>query len=284
MKAVIYQYWEGKLSPGNEAGVKMMKEYADAIGVDHVFELNPSWPEEARIQRKNLGQYQPHFGAFKPLFDKAYDNYDYILFCDTDIIPITHSRERPRRNIFADFMGRRHEMTENNQYPVDIWISEEYMQPQIRTKHNIGGICNANDERWVKLIESTYQVKMPRTAGHLPKVFNSGVVMYSANARMQAQNNFVDFKKYVEMTKQNGLPSFYSCDQPYLHAMLEFCKFNWEIMPYIWNSQLHHTPGTRGQEPRPISDYRTEQTQFVHMQLNGADHYSYEETKRIAND
>lgn len=285
MKAVIYQYWEGNITPGNQAGVDLMREYADKIGVDYVFEENPSWPADARIKRRNLGRYTPHYGAFKPLFDSAYDHYDYILFCDTDIIPVEHSRKQPRQNIFAEFMGRRHQQVEEGKAPVDLWISEEWMQPELRTKHNVGGISYFNDEQWVRLIESTYQVKMPRTdVGSLPRVFNSGVVMYSAQARTIAQNNFVDFGKYVQMIDRNHLPAFYSCDQPYIHAMLEVCKFNWEVMPYKWNSQIHHTPGTRGQDPRPISDYRQDDTQFVHVQLNGADHYSLEETKRVVND
>lgn len=277
MKAVIYQYWEGNMTPGNEAGVHMMREYAKKIGVEYVFEHNPTWPKDARIQRQGLGNYQPHYGAFKPLFDSAFDNYDYVLFCDTDVIPT----DKCNSHIFGEFMQAR-----IDDPGLELWISEEWMQPGIRIKHDIGGINNRNDEKWVKGVEDVFGVTMPRTAEHrLPKVFNSGVVMYSAYARQLAQEKFVDFKKYVDWIKMKGLPPFYSCDQPYLHLMLEYVyKNQWAIMPYKWNSQIHHTPGTRGQEPRPISDYRGKEAQFVHVQLNGADHYTLEETLRVVND
>ena len=50
MKAVIYQYWSGNLTQGNEAGVELMREYAAKIGVEYVFEKDSKWPQEAKIQ------------------------------------------------------------------------------------------------------------------------------------------------------------------------------------------------------------------------------------------
>lgn len=282
MKAVIYQYWEGDLTPGNKAGQELMAEYAEKIGVDHVFEHNPTWPKEARIQRTGLGQYQPHFGAFKPIFDDSFSNYDYILFADTDVIPVETSRKNPRKNIFGEFLGLRHEQAENKQPLTDLWIAEEWMQPDFRVRHNMGGINNANDEKWARLMKARYNIEVPRDSKGRPKVFNSGVVMYSAAAREIFIEKFDDFRAYNNAVRASGLPSFYGCDQPYVHAMM--CKYlNWDIMPYKWNSQVHFTPGTSG-DNRPVSDYRTEETQFVHLQIRGADHWDKEKTVRFVND
>jgi hypothetical protein len=78
------------------------------------------------------------------------------------------------------------------------------------------------------------------------------------------------------------MPSFNTCDPPYIHAMLEVCEFNWKTMPYKWNSSVHYDPGVKSQ-PRPVIDLRKENCNFVHIQLNGADNFDEEKINRIVN-
>jgi hypothetical protein len=269
MKALIYQFWEGgALSSGNQAGVDLMRIYANTIGAEYQFESDPSWPSDCRIQRKGLGRYNPHYGAFKPLFDKAYDNYDYILFCDTDVIP-----RKTYQHIFGEFMHMA--MTSNN----EIGICEEWMQPQLRQDNDIGGINSANDKRWAKVIKDFYGNEVSCDEQGRPRVFNSGCVLYSGIGRATAQKVLPDFKEYTDLMQRSGLPEFYKGDQNYLNAMLPM--FNWGIMDYKWNSQIFYKPGTSG-ENRPISDY-TENANFVHVQLRGADHYDMNKLKEVVN-
>jgi hypothetical protein len=263
MKNLIYQFWEGTLTSGNEAGVTLMKEYADRIGVEHVFELNPTWPKDARVQRKNLGRYNPHYGAFKPIFDLSFDDYDNILFCDTDVVPVDICNE----NIFDEFKA-------------DLGICEEWMQPSLRTKHNMGGINNANDNRWYDIIEKTYHHKLYRDDIGRPRVFNSGVVLYSKKCRQEARQALPRFEDYTKLMARSGLPPFYQGDQNYLNAMLPL--FDWQLMDYKWNSQIFFRPDTSG-DNRPINDYR-EQPCFVHVQLRGADHYDIHRLRKVVND
>lgn len=263
MKTAIYQYWDGPPTPGNTAGSKAMKRYAESIGADYIYEDNPRFVT-------NLGQYSPHFGAFKPIYDKRFEQYDYILFADTDVFPIQDLSV----NIF--------------QYAVDtmpdfeIGICEEWQQPVMRKIHSSSPINNANDEKWVKLIESIWKgVSFPRTEDNLPRVFNSGVVLYSKSGVEKARDNFIPFIDYVRMIYQANLPSFYASDQVYLHAMLEVCKFKWFVMDYKWNSSVHYMPGTSGPN-RPVNDLRND-PYFVHIQLGGADHFDEDTLLRITN-
>lgn len=266
MKALIYQFWEGNISPGNMAGVELMAEYAKRIGVEHLFERNPSWPKDCRIQRKGLGRYNPHYGAFKPIFDPAYDNYDYILFCDTDVVPrFTYE------HIFGEFM----EMSMVS--GAEIGVCEEWMQPENRQKYDIGGINSANDLKWHDLIKKKYGHDMLKDEQGRHRVFNSGCVMYSGLGRVKAQSVFKDFKEYTDLMHRSGLPPFYQGDQNYLNAMLP--QFNWGIMNYKWNSQIFFQPGTKG-DNRPISDY-TKDANFVHVQLRGADNYDMNRLKEV---
>jgi len=196
--------------------------------------INPTWPKEARVQRKNLGRYNPHYGAFKPIFDLSFDDYDNILFCDTDVVPVDICNE----NIFDEFTG-------------DLGICEEWMQ------------------------HTLYRDDIGR-----PRVFNSGVVLYSKKCRQDARKALPRFEDYTKLMARSGLPPFYQGDQNYLNAMLPL--FDWQLMDYKWNSQIFFKPDTNG-DNRPINDYR-EQPCFVHVQLRGADHYDIHRLRKVVND
>lgn len=256
MKNLIYQFWEGDITPGNQAGADLMYEYAQSIGVEYQFELNPTWPKDARLQRSNIaGKFKPHYGAFKPIFDTLYDQYDNILFCDTDIIPIG------KENIFNEF----------DKVPSDLWIAEEHMGPSQRSlyKSQFGSPDIKNDKRWADIVTKNYGSRIPLDNKGRPRVFNSGVVMYSKKARIQCREKFTPFDRYCSGIAWVKLPGFYESDQNYLHAHM--CAFlNWSVMPYKWNSQMFYKPETSGKN-RPTMDYRTPDTQFVHLQQSDAD-------------
>ena len=66
-----------------------MKRYAGQIGADYLFELNPRFVT-------NLGRYSPHYGSFKPVYDKSFYKYDNVLYTDTDVFAVEGLKE----NIF----------------------------------------------------------------------------------------------------------------------------------------------------------------------------------------
>ena len=261
MRNVIYQYWDGPITAGVKAGVAAMKQYAERIGAEYVFEDNPKW-------QTSLGKYSPHYGAFKPLFDKQYDDYDNILFADVDVFPVEHLAE----NVFDQF---------HNNPDIEVGICEEWKQPEIRTKVSIAGINSHNDLLWANVVNKKFSINVPKTAYGLLRVFNSGVVLYSKAGRLKAQQRFMPFREYVSLIENSGLPSFYTCDQPYLHAMLDACSFKWTVMDYKWNSSVFYTPGTSGVK-RPVTDLR-DHANFVHVQLNGKLMMDADKLWRVAN-
>ena len=262
MTDVIYQYWDGADTPGNTAGSGAMRAYAARIGADYIYEHNPRFVTD-------LGPYSPHYGAFKPIYDDRFDAYDYVLFADTDVFPVNALVD----DVFAAMRA----------HPdADVGICEEWQQPEMRKKHDsAGGIGNTNDERWAALVSGTWNAQIPRTPEGLPRVFNSGVVWYSKAGRHLARERFIPFRDYVRLVQAARLPAFYTCDQPYLHAMLSMCKISWEVLDYRWNSSVHYMPGTRG-PVRPVNDLRAGAA-FVHVQLGGADHFSEEKLRHLVN-
>lgn len=263
MRNIIYQYWDGELTPGNIAGIEEMKSYAERIGVEYLFEYNPKF-------FNCYGQYSPHFGALKIFLSDQFKEYDNVLFCDTDVIPVKDLSI----NIFDQYSN------------YDLAIVEEWNQPEIRLQYP-GQIDNKHDERWVSILEKEFGgFKYPRIYNdiydkHLPRVFNSGVVLYSKTGIEKLKNTYDVLNKYIDLMNKYGMPSFYSSDQPYINFLLEYKHLNWITMDYRWNSSVHYTPGTIG-DRRPITDLRND-SHFVHIQLRGADHFDKEKTLRIAN-
>jgi len=256
MKNLIYQYWDGDLRPGCHAGIENMQAYADRIGSEYLFEHNPKFVT-------NLGSYSPHYGAFKPIYDESFHKYDNVLFADTDVFAVDGLTE----NIFEGFSS-------------DIGICTEPDQPKLRI-NTAGRITSKSDERWASVIEAKWKTKVPRTTDGLVKVYNSGVVLYSNAGLLKAKERFVPFDEYVNAVRAAGLIAFYTCDQPYLHAMLDVANMNWAELDNGWNCYIHYV--RQGDEPRCVNDTRTKNTKFVHVQLAGADHLDAETHWRIVN-
>ena len=262
MKTAIYQYWDGTPRPSCYAGVRNMREYADRIGADYKFEQNPNWLR-TRWKIEN-GGYSAHYGAFKPLFDSAWDDYDKILFVDTDVFAVDGLTE----NVFDHFTG-------------EIGICDEPFQPKQRTI-TTGRITSQQDGRWANMVKNHYGVEVPRTEDGLVRIFNTGMVLYSKEGRLKAQQDFEPFDSYIGLVRTSGLDSFYTCDQPYLHAMMYAKDFDVQEMDNNWNSYVH---GTRdiNHEKRYIVDHRTPDTKFVHCQFPGADAMDEAQLLRVVN-
>ena len=261
MKNLIYQYWDGDLLPGCRAGIENMQAYAGRIGSEYLFEHNPRFAT-------NLGPYTPHYGAFKPIYDESFHKYDNVLFTDTDVFATDGLKE----NIFECF--------DVQVARPDIAICTEPDQPRLRV-NTAGRITSKSDEKWADVIEAKWHTKVPRTIDGLVKVYNSGVVLYSNAGLLKARERFVPFKEYVSTINAASLIAFYTCDQPYLHAMLDVANMNWVELDNGWNSYIHYV--RQGKEPKCVNDTRTKNTKFVHVQLAGADHLDAETHRRIVN-
>ena len=258
VKNLIYQYWDGNILPGCTAGSENMKRYAERIGADYLFEHNPKFVT-------NLGRYSPHYGSFKPIYDKNFHKYDNVLFTDTDVFSVDGLEE----NIFENFNA-------------EIGICTEPFQPKQREKVP-GMISKASDEKWGALMKSKWGKEMPRTPEGLLKVYNSGVVMYSKKGLISAKEKFVPFKEYVDLITKGGVPSFYTADQNYLHAMLTVADMDYVELDNGWNSYVHQYHADVSKQNISINDSRTKDTKFVHIQLRSADHWDAATQERITN-
>lgn len=259
MKNLIYQYWDGNVMPGVRAGVDAMKKYANRIGTDYLFEENPKFVT-------NLGRYSPHYGAFKPIYTDKFHSYDNVLFADTDVFPVEGLSE----SIFDGFAS-------------DVGICTEPFQPVQRNKIP-GPICTSSDEKWAKMMKARWNIDVPRTPEGLMKVYNSGVVLYSNKGMKKARDKFVPFLEYVNYIKTDrSLAEFYTCDQPYLHAMLQVVPMDYVELDNGWNSYVHYYYEDPEKKILKTNDSRTPSTKMVHIQLRTADHWEADKLWRVTN-
>ena len=259
MKTAIYQYWIGNIPSGSYASQENIKKYADYVGADYIFKHNDNYTKKSGVPSE-------YYDAFRPIYDDQFLDYDRVLFLDMDIFALNDITE----NIFEESIN-------------DIGICEETLQPELRSKSTVGsGINLRNDRKWGDLLEKTWGASIPLDAQNRPKVFNSGVVMYTNKGLQKARKNFVSFDTYINKVRQSKLNRFYCLDQNYLHAMIFSVDIDHTVMNSKWNTQIHYV-GNPKQVPRPVNDMRTNETNFVHIQLRGADQFSKDKLWRVTN-
>jgi len=250
MPNLIYQHWNGPPTlPGAKLSSKMIRGYAAHIGSDYRFDEHKAWTRKLNVDPR-------WFEDIRPIYDPTFDHYDNILVLDADIYPVRGLTP----NIFDEFPG------------CDFGMCEEPHQPAMR-QHSKSRINGANDERWAALVR-TWGSTPPRDDQGRLLVFNTGLVLLSREARLRARAAFMRPADYVAKVRAHKLPSFYTLDQNYLHAMafmghLEFTRISPE-----WNRQVHATADGS------TYDARTQDTKLVHIQYRGADHWP--DTKLLA--
>lgn len=261
MANLIYQFWDGPMRESCQAGVDNMKAYAESIGAEYLFEHNP---EFIKSQGINLGTYTPHYGAFKPVYDTAFDKYDNVMFADTDVFAVDGIDE----NIFDYF----------ETLNADVAMCTEPLQPKLR-QISTGIAKEEFEHRWADSIRSKWNTELPKTEEGLYKVFNSGVVLYSRNGLNECKNKFPPFLDYIKMVRNSRVSAFYEGDQNYLHCMIFVCKLKFAELNNEWNRYIT----LASKQPRTICDPRTPDTKLVHIQMRGADHLSAAQLWKVTN-
>lgn len=245
MRNLIYQVWCGTLSEEAKVSSKLMKQYADRIGVEYLLHMNPN------IASKLVDSDGPYWEWLNPIIDDSFLEYDNVLVLDLDIFPI----ENLNKNIFDQDFG-------------DVGACTERFQGKQRATVTVGGHINkANDEKWAKVIKEKWDVTMPRDGDNHLKVYNAGVVIFS-NEGMRKARDWMPFQEYIDLMRSKGLQRFYTVDQNYFHAMAFVSDINFVEIDNGWNSQIHYIRGPLAINGN-INDERDANTKFVHVQMTG---------------
>jgi lipopolysaccharide biosynthesis glycosyltransferase len=233
MRNLIYQYWYGVQPFYAMASSVNIKAYADLVGADYRCDINKPFIVGSNVEFMN---------CLRPIQDPAFDEYDNVLFLDMDIF----ATENAQDNIFdvsVDGVG----------------MVQEVLQPDLRQKSS-SRINGVNDKIWAAAVKKRFGIDVPVDHKNRPLVYNSGVVMYTKEARQQARR-WMSYEQYRGAVTH--LDRFYQLDQNYLGAVVFSGETKFTELDIKWNSQVYYTGNN---EPRDVVDNRVDQTVFVHLQ------------------
>jgi len=259
MKTLIYQYWYGSEPKESAlAGKKNMESYAKFIGSEYLFAKDPEFYGGPCSREKK-------YSALRPVYDDKFLEYDKVMYLDLDVFAVDGCKE----NIFE----------ENIEF---IGICPEPDQPELRTIPGVAAnkkINNKNDEVWARAVRDKYGVDINRDEKNRPMVYNSGVVVFTREGLVKARQNFVQFNEHIKHLSSAGLKEFYLSDQTYYQTMLHVSGIPFTILDPKWNSQIHY----RRDGGLRVHDCRTDKTNFVHVQISGADNMDTDAHYRMVN-
>ena len=261
MKNLIYQNYTGNLGNPEIFSKTLFKEYADCIGADYRFDLDPN----IASKHSNVNFY---FEFLNFMFDDSFLEYDNVMIVDMDVYPVNGLTE----SIFDEFASTGKEFG----------ICTEPFQGKLRETVTVGaGINKANDEKWNQVIAKTYGKQMPRDKDNNLKVYNAGMVLVSKQGMLTAREKFAPFQHYINTVRGIGLGKFYAADQNYFHSQMVI-HGNYAELDNGWNGYVHYIRGPLG-DITPIHDGRTKNSKFVHIQLSGASSFDDSKLYRITN-
>ena len=129
-------------------------------------------------------------------------------------------------------------------------------------------INNNNDNVWAKAVKQRYGCEVNRDSKGRPLVYNSGMIVITNEGLIEARKKFTPFEIHINHLKSAGLRQFYLSDQTYYQTMLHTSGVDFKILDTKWNSQIHYV---RKNGTKTVNDCRTDNTNFVHVQISGAD-------------
>ncbi|WP_039017964.1 hypothetical protein [Halocynthiibacter namhaensis] len=253
MKRLIYQYWTGRMPSYAQVSKELFTSYARDSGAEYLFEQDP---------RYFRSKYARYYNALRPIFDLNFHAYDQVLFVDMDVIPLQNNDA----NIFETPIGQ-------------IGMVEEVDQPDLRL-NMFGRINHNNDLRWAKVVKKIWGVQVPLDALNRPRVFNSGVVLYTKTGLQFARENFPSVKAYQYVMTLARLPRFYRLDQNYLGAFVGKHRCDYSCLASDWNSQITSAKTLSGENL--LVDQRTASSKFIHMQHRGRNEMSQDDVLSVA--
>lgn len=248
MRTLIYQYWRGELPLYAQISKKMFETYAREIGADYLFDKDPEFFPP---------KYANYYHSLRPVFDDKFHEYDKILYVDMDIL----ISQKLEANVFDIELEH-------------IAMVEEEHQPELR-EFAKGKINSKNDQKWAKLASLFWGIEVARDEHNRPKVYNSGVVLFSNSGLKKAKETFLSIPKYTWAMRLALLPRFYRLDQNYFGVCAFSKGMNLTVMDQSWNTQVHYVHTREGD--KTLYDARSQDTKFIHLQVAGRKNMSEKE-------
>ena len=219
MKKLIFQYYIGDTIPRSvQISIKRFKQYADLHEADYHFS------NQSKFAGGN-GFYE----VLRTIYDTEFDEYDKILYVDTDVDP-----ERMDENIFdveIKDVGMWPELPRKGMRRLPAHASDQRLQHDFKdccNHFNLQTIVTEDNERYNNI--------------HI--VFNSGVILWNRSGIEKARKTFMDWKEWSNYAKKYST-WYMNGDQPYLtsqvvnHLDFTFLDGKWNTFARkVWNEDI----------------------------------------------
>lgn len=245
MKTLIYQFWKGEIPSYASLSSSLFKAYAQQHGADYRFDENPDFFK---------GKYSEYYHALRPIYDDSFLQYDRVIYIDADVYP--------KKTASADILT----------CPVEHIGMVEELASEIRDDRP-KWLNDGNDDRWAMVSSGIFKSKLPRSEDEKPRIFNSGVIVYSREGLIAARRNFPNITAYSAAMRLAFLPRFYRLDQNYLGMACFRPGMQFTLLEQRWNRIVK---AASLDESRLVKSAPGD-TAFVHWQVRNRRDYSEQE-------
>ena len=199
--------------------------YADKIGATH------HYSSKKVFTAGKSGATVPLFEVLRLVYDPIYDKFDKLLFVDADIICNTEE------NIFdvadCDVYGVfESDILTSKGGGYNSWDYDKNIFNKLKEKF---------DRRNIPVVENKWG-KRPSSL----TCFNTGVMVWSKEARLKARECFDDWYEYMIDGEKHQEDFWINNDQLYISAMLTKYGFDIKGIDQTWNDTPTHWEDDRG--------------------------------------
>tara|TARA_R110002096_G_scaffold69149_9_gene166466 strand:- start:14091 stop:14918 length:828 start_codon:yes stop_codon:yes gene_type:complete len=195
------------------------EEYATIIGADHHYSSERIFTKEHGCSTSLL------FECLRVIYDPIFDQYDKVLFVDTDIVVNTTDNIFDLCDDGADVYGvLESDIVTSNGGGYNSWDYKEKTFSEFVAKFNQHG--------------APILPTLPPSRTSKLTILNTGVVVWTREARLRARELFDPWVDWCY-----GKPAFHMSimnDQPYISAMLGKYEFDLETISQNWNDSPHY--------------------------------------------
>lgn len=211
-----------------DLSAKSFQIYSDKIGCKHHYSTKQVFT------KGKTGSTALLFECLRIVYDTMYDQFDKVAFIDSDIICNTEENIFDQCGDYEVTGVFESEIISDKGGGYNSWDYSDKIKKQLITKLERNGIP-------IVPTEPPYRPSSVLT-------FNTGVLVWTKEARLKAREKFDDWYSYMADGDEHGDPFWINNDQPFISGQLTKHNFKIQSIDQTWNDTPTHYKDDRGYE------------------------------------
>ena len=232
---LVFQYYIGEQTPNVKVSVDSFQRYCDKIGCLHHFSSSESFIRNSIFHDSWATSMRYFFEMLRVVYDPIYDEYDKVMYCDSDILAMTDE------NIFDIFTGEVGGVVEG-----DAQTQNDFLEGN-RNMNDALPLTNPKMKK--QLIQKFESTNMPMIQSKppfslyehsMPFSINSGVVLWSREGRIKARERFDRWEPFVYDSVKTKNMERWMHDQLFITGQIVKHGLDFQPLPNEWNDNPTH--------------------------------------------